>query len=150
MNQKRFSHQKRTDLHFYATILFAAAAYDSAAKSFHPLMIAAAAAAAGAISAAISMRWPRNSQYAITDRIDLHIEKLLQSQREQEKRIQVAEDNDHSKITKKAFSRAKKAVKGVNLEVVHKTESRWKMHHLVEQDRTAIAFTNDNDAPETK
>jgi hypothetical protein len=105
---KRFSHQKRTDLHFYATILFAAAAHDSAAKSFHPLMIAAAAAAAGAISAAISaMRWPRNPQYAITDRIDLHIKKLLQSQREQEKRIQVAEDDDHSKITKKAFSRQK-------------------------------------------
>ena len=109
MNQKRFSNQKRTYLHFYATILFAAAAYDSAAKSFHPLMIAAAAAAAaGAISAAISaMRWPRNPQYAITDRIDLHIKKLLQSQREQEKRIQVDEDDDHSKITKKAFSRQK-------------------------------------------
>jgi hypothetical protein len=76
LKRKRFSHPRRTDLHFNATILFAAAAYDTAAKSFHPLMIAAAAA--GAISAAISsMRWPRNSQYAITDRIDLHIERNI-------------------------------------------------------------------------
>jgi hypothetical protein len=37
-----------------------------------------AAAAADTISAAISsMRWPRNSQYAITDRIDLRNEKNI-------------------------------------------------------------------------